>query len=290
MRVARALSAIVALLIGIGTTSTSAGAAAAHYRYDHGYALNSLRESPGGIFTVGIATICRSGYAESVRLVTEAEDRRVYAEYGIVHRSSGQYEVDHVIPLELGGNNAIKNLWPEPNDHPLGYLNSKDKLENRLHALVCAHHVALAVAQRAIANDWVAAYHRYLGTWPSASVVKPPSTNPGTTSPVTTPPTKTVPRITGTAKVAITALPTTIAPGSMASLTAHSSRAHDVCRLTVQLPSGRFSESAGLGVATANAQGLATWTWRIGGNTGGGTATAIVVCGAGRAQRTFKIL
>lgn len=287
MRVARVLLAIVALPIAIGATATSAGAAAAHYRYDHGYALNNLRVSPGGIFRVGVATICRSGYAESVRHVTEAEDKRIYAEYGIVHRSSGQYEVDHVIPLELGGNNAIKNLWPEPNDHPHGYLNSKDKLENRLHALVCAHHVALAVAQRVIANDWVAAYHRYVGTWPSGSVVKPPpSTNPGATSPVTTPPT-TAPAM---AKVTITALPTTIAPGSMASLTAHSPRAHDACRLTVQLPSGRTSESAGLGAATANARGIVTWTWMIGGNTGGGTAKAFVECGAGSAQRTFKIL
>ncbi len=39
----------------------------------------------------------------------------------------------------------------------------KDKLEDRLHALVCAGKVPLAVAQREIATDWIAAYQKYLG-------------------------------------------------------------------------------------------------------------------------------
>jgi hypothetical protein len=29
--------------------------------------------------------------------------REVYREYGIASRGSGDYEVDHLIPLELGG-------------------------------------------------------------------------------------------------------------------------------------------------------------------------------------------
>lgn len=267
----------MALLLGAGIFAAGAGASVAHYRYDHRYALNNLRVSPGATFGVGAAAICRSGYAESVRHVTEAEERRVYAEYGITHRASGQYEVDHVIPLELGGNNALKNLWPEPNDHPHGYLNSKDKLENRLHALVCTHQVSLALARATISRNWVAAYHRFLGGWPHGTVVVPPTT----TRPATTLP--------ATARVRIVSIPTRIAPGSMASLTARSPRAHDVCRLSVELPSGRTSTAAGLGEATADTQGVVSWTWRIGGNTGGGSAKVTVACGAGTARGAFTI-
>ena len=34
--------------------------------------------------------------------------REVYEEYGVTSHGSGDYEVDHLIPLELGGSNSIK--------------------------------------------------------------------------------------------------------------------------------------------------------------------------------------
>jgi hypothetical protein len=39
--------------------------------------------------------------------------RKVYAEYGITHHEPSEFEVDHLISLELGGSNSIRNLWPE---------------------------------------------------------------------------------------------------------------------------------------------------------------------------------
>ena len=52
-------------------------------------------------------------YAHSVRNVSAATKRAVYAEYGIASHQPGKYEVDHLISLELGGSNDIRNLWPE---------------------------------------------------------------------------------------------------------------------------------------------------------------------------------
>ena len=88
----------------------AAFAATAHFRYSHGEPLNDLRVTPGVTFHVGVATICRSGYATSVRDVPESEKNQVYAEYGITHHTTDQYEIDHLISLELGGSNAIGNL------------------------------------------------------------------------------------------------------------------------------------------------------------------------------------
>ena len=49
----------------------------------------------------------------------------------------GAYELDHLIPLELGGGNAATNLWPEAH-HGVGSASVKDQLENHLHVLVCS--------------------------------------------------------------------------------------------------------------------------------------------------------
>jgi hypothetical protein len=76
------------------------------------------------------------------------------------------HEVDHLISLELGGSNAITNLWPEPYVGRWG-ARTKDTLENRLHDLVCSGAMKLPHAQRIEAANWVAAYEKYVGTPPS---------------------------------------------------------------------------------------------------------------------------
>lgn len=57
--------------------------------------------------------ICQRGYSSSVRSVPAEVSREVYREYGIVERTPGEFEVDHLVPLEAGGSNDIANLWPE---------------------------------------------------------------------------------------------------------------------------------------------------------------------------------
>jgi hypothetical protein len=85
----------------------------------------------------------------------------VFAEYGVVSPRSGEYEVDHLIPLELGGSNAFENLWPQPARNPNGHgFRIKDRLENRLHTRVCLGQMTLRAAQRAIRTNWVRAYKR----------------------------------------------------------------------------------------------------------------------------------
>ena len=56
--------------------------------------------------------ICRTGYTALVRDVAESTKNAVYREYGIRHHRPGQYEVDHLVPLELGGSSSIANLFP----------------------------------------------------------------------------------------------------------------------------------------------------------------------------------
>src|SRR5439155_24149492 len=66
--------------------------------------------TPGALLSTGTKdAICKSGYAGSVRNVPESEKNKDYAEYGITSRLPGQYEVDHLVSLELGGSNDISN-------------------------------------------------------------------------------------------------------------------------------------------------------------------------------------
>ena len=128
-----------------------------------GFAGPNSRLTPGSVMAASTkARVCTSGYSASVRNVTVATRRQVFAAYGIGYPPpTGAYELDHLIPLELGGDNKPTNLWPEAYHTRAGSAGVKDHLENHLHALVCSGQVNLAAAQQAIAGNWWAAAARY---------------------------------------------------------------------------------------------------------------------------------
>jgi hypothetical protein len=68
-----------------------------------------------------------------------------------------------LIPLELGGSNSMRNLWPEAYGLVWG-AHVKDQLENRLHKSVCEGSLPLETAQHWIAEDWIATYQRVFHT------------------------------------------------------------------------------------------------------------------------------
>lgn len=114
--------------------------------------------TPGAVLTTDSRVVCVSGYASKTRDVTTSTKNKAYAEYGITSHKAGEYEVDHLISLELGGSNDIANLWPEAADANPGY-HEKDKVENYLHGLVCSGAMTLQQAQYEIATDWVSIYN-----------------------------------------------------------------------------------------------------------------------------------
>jgi hypothetical protein len=118
--------------------------------------------TPGAVLEVTAADICVRGYSKRVRNVPAEIKREAYAIYGVRTHEPGEYEIDHLISLELGGSNSLKNLWPESfRTHPWNaYV--KDALENELHRRVCAGTIDLAKAQAAISHDWVSAYRIYV--------------------------------------------------------------------------------------------------------------------------------
>lgn len=114
--------------------------------------------TPGAVFATSTKDkVCVAGYSQSVRNVPTSQKQAVYAAYGIISHTTGQYEVDHLISLELGGSNDIANLWPEPANPTPGF-HQKDMVENYLHRQVCNDSLTLETAQRDIAGNWLTVY------------------------------------------------------------------------------------------------------------------------------------
>jgi hypothetical protein len=127
--------------------------------------LPDRRCSPGAYDTgLTAAVLCSPGFRTSrIRNVSQATKAQVERAYGLPARLYGRsLEIDHIVPLELGGSNAVANLYPEPGAGAHGYRD-KDRLENRLHALVCAGQIGLRDAQARIAANWRQFYATVFG-------------------------------------------------------------------------------------------------------------------------------
>ncbi len=107
--------------------------------------------------------LCAKGFTtKPYRKTTEAMKKRAYALYGAVKKPKGCCEVDHLISLELGGEDQQANLWPQPYE-PRPGAHEKDLVENYLHGQVCAGKITLPDAQKEISEDWYEVYLRMDG-------------------------------------------------------------------------------------------------------------------------------
>ena len=110
------------------------------------------------------ATICVSGYTKSVRPATSYTNgvkKKLMREAGIDAARIGDYELDHLVPLALGGHpRKLSNLMLQPWEGDRG-AKAKDVLERRLQLLVCHGELDLTDAQLCIAQDWQACAVQY---------------------------------------------------------------------------------------------------------------------------------
>lgn len=141
--------------------------------------------TPGDVLTSDVSQICMSGYTATVRDVPLSEKKEVYAEYGVSYpQPTGTYEVDHFIPLELGGSNDIKNLWLEPASPTPGF-HQKDQFENYEHREVCSGAITIQEAQQRMVTDWYKYWLQETGSNQGINTqsVTKPQTTAGTSDP-----------------------------------------------------------------------------------------------------------
>jgi Protein of unknown function (DUF3761) len=128
-------------------------------------ALPDRRCSPGAYYSrLTRDVICAAGFRTgTIRNVPQTEKFSVEREYGMAAAYYGHsIEVDHIVPLELGGSNAIANLFPEPGSGTANY-HAKDQVENRAKEWVCSGRLSLGAARRGFATNWKTLYRLLFG-------------------------------------------------------------------------------------------------------------------------------
>ena len=123
--------------------------------------------SPGKTRITNVQELCGTS-TKYIRKTTIKTKNFVYKKYNIINTkdkvctgpSNSCYEVDHVIPLCLGGADDINNLWPQLYDGKYG-AHSKNKLEKLLYYKMCKKEISIEEAQNCINDNWVICYKKY---------------------------------------------------------------------------------------------------------------------------------
>ncbi len=121
-------------------------------------ALNARLLHPNAVLTPGATiaditadAVCADGYAQDRRARALDRERSGVLGYGLGSANRTEFELDRLIPVELGGSNDSTNLWPEPilEAGKNGAID-KNAIEIQLHDAVCAKHLKLDAAQAAV--------------------------------------------------------------------------------------------------------------------------------------------
>ena len=122
--------------------------------------------TPGAINTAVSAatvrsTICVPGYTRTIRppvaYTSGLKHRQLDSGYAVgSDHSAADYEEDHLIPLEVGGNPTDeRNLWPMPRAGIFG-AGAKDALELEVHNRICDGRMSLDDGRRIFTTNWIA--------------------------------------------------------------------------------------------------------------------------------------
>jgi hypothetical protein len=151
----RLLIAASAFLAICGFTAL---AAAADHRWPN---YPNVALTPGKVATTDVREVCaRDGslsYSRRHRVTADDLKSWVFREYGIApprgHLARAEWEIDHLVPLCLGGADEAANLWPQNRTT----FRRKDQREAYACREVCAARLSLATAQGWFLGDWTTA-------------------------------------------------------------------------------------------------------------------------------------
>lgn len=156
-----AVALAFALAVAAGQTNARAASSATvcHVQFSRGLPGpdNAGRCTPGAFTVLTRAQVCDGTDRPSLRA---ADRREVLGEYGVPGWTGANGEIDHRVPVFLGGRTTPANLWPEPGAIP----NRKDRLEFYVYRRVCFGDPApmrVRTARRVFLGLWQAYYFHF---------------------------------------------------------------------------------------------------------------------------------
>lgn len=130
--------------------------------------------TPGAVTSMTEAQVKSVTWGKNVRHVTPAMIAQVAKNYGIkltakdprgdhdASCGSPRCEIDHRIPRECGGADAVANLWYQA----APYWHEKDVVENYEHKQLLAGKITLKQCQDAFRGNWTVLYRKITGRAP----------------------------------------------------------------------------------------------------------------------------
>jgi hypothetical protein len=125
--------------------------------------------TPGAVASTDPIDVCGIvgglTYSKRHRHTSSELKREVYEGYHI-ERAEQNFEIDHRVPVCLGGADVRENLWPQPgSEHPS--YHDKDALEDQICRRVCRDQsMTLEEGQAIFLGDWIAGYEQIFGEKP----------------------------------------------------------------------------------------------------------------------------
>jgi hypothetical protein len=125
--------------------------------------------TPGAVASTDPSDVCGLvvglTYSKRHRQTPAELKREIYAAYGM-DRAGRDFEIDHRVPLCIGGADARENLWPQEGwEHPS--YHDKDRLEAEVCRRVCRNHeISLPDGQAIFLGDWIEGYQKIFGEDP----------------------------------------------------------------------------------------------------------------------------
>jgi len=124
--------------------------------------LPSNYKTPGATMKANNAQICAADFTSQAKPVAGWQRAEALERYGL-RPDNFTGDLDHLVPVSLGGSNDPDNLWPF---HAQGdfTLDAKNALAAKLRDMVCAGKISLKDAQDAFKKDWTKAYRTHMTT------------------------------------------------------------------------------------------------------------------------------